>query len=62
MKIKIYLEEKHLDTFLDNIDLFVKAIEGVHKFHSESVSIGNTEIGVCCNKYRKSYIVDVTGD
>ena len=62
MKIEINVKKKHLDTFLDNIDLFVKAIEGVYKGHSQSVCSGNTEIGVCCKKYRKSYIVDVHGD
>lgn len=62
MKIEINVKKKHLDTFLDNIDLFVEVIDGVYKRHSQSVCSGNSEIGVCCNKYRKSYIVDVDGD
>lgn len=62
MKIEINVKKKHLDVFLDNIDLFVEAIDGVYKRHSQSSFCGNSDIGVCCKKYRKSYIVDVDGD
>lgn len=62
MKIEINVKKKHLDVFLNNIDLFVEAIDVVHKLHSQSSFCGNSEIGVYCKKYRKSYIVDVNGD